>query len=65
MRIWLLSSSDASMNLALHARAGVSAQWQQAARWRAYAESYVLSHPTELVDEERVRTRVQKPFLAR
>lgn len=80
MRIWLLGGGDTSVNLALCAGnpngkgaemgAGMmktSAAWAQAARWRAYAESYVLAHPTELVvdDEQRVRAKARRPFLTR
>jgi len=36
-----------------------------AVRWRVYSESYVLSYATELVEEERVRRRVRRPFLLR
>lgn len=55
MRIWLLGARDASIDLRGAREVGV------AARWRAYAESYVLKHATELVDTGRLR----RPFLLR
>ncbi|EJC98662.1 uncharacterized protein FOMMEDRAFT_161493 [Fomitiporia mediterranea MF3/22] len=69
MRIWLLGASDASIDLCgARTASGSDAtsktrarSLQMASRWRTYAESYVLSHPTELVDAARVR----KPFLHR
>ncbi|OCB87068.1 hypothetical protein A7U60_g5803 [Sanghuangporus baumii] len=60
MRMWLLGARDASVDL----RGSVSSigeEVRKAARWRVYAESYVMSYPTELVDS----TRVRKPFLQR
>ncbi|KAH8111834.1 hypothetical protein DFH11DRAFT_551441 [Phellopilus nigrolimitatus] len=63
MRVWLLAGADTSMDLGWYAAR--KAEGLAAARWRAYAESYVLAHPTELVDEERVRARMRRPFLAR
>lgn len=67
MRIWLLSAAEASINLNLssNAVARADARTREAVRWRTYAESYVLAHPTELVDEERVRAQMRRPFLAR
>ncbi|KAI5118376.1 hypothetical protein M0805_005842 [Coniferiporia weirii] len=67
MRIWLLSAAEASINLNLssNAVARADARTREAVRWRTYAESYVLAHPTELVDEERVRAQMRRPFLSR
>ncbi|KAL5533624.1 hypothetical protein ACEPAG_84 [Sanghuangporus baumii] len=65
MRIWLLGARDASVDLRRGASSsssnGVGEDVRKAARWRVYAESYVMSYPTELVDS----TRVRKPFLQR
>ncbi|KAL5494648.1 hypothetical protein ACEPAI_109 [Sanghuangporus weigelae] len=63
MRMWLLGARDASVDLRGSAISSsrVGEEVRKAARWRVYAESYVMSYPTELVDS----TRVRKPFLQR
>ena len=60
MRMWLLGSGDPSVDVRRPGR-GVGAGMALAARWRSYAESYVLTHGTELVDAGRTR----RPFLLR
>lgn len=69
MRMWLVGASDASVDLrggktssgGSEEGEGGGEEVRKAARWRVYAESYVMSYPTELVDS----TRVRKPFLQR
>ena len=96
MKIWLLGSSDPSIDInaiaksnalrdvsAAQARGGARGGGERAAgvgagaggggglmmgvsvaRWRAYMESYVLHHATELVSDE-VRGKMGKVYLNR
>lgn len=78
MRIWLLGPEDPSIDvdfgvsgsssssLSSEQRKGApsSTRGAEVARWRAYMESYVLQHPTELVSEG-LRGRMQKTYLNR
>jgi hypothetical protein len=76
MRIWLLGCADASIDVqavvpgstlaTMSAKKGEAIRRAAAkvARWRTYAESYVLQHATELVSE-RVRAQMRRPFLQR
>lgn len=75
MKMWLLGSADpsADINSLSHLRDSETGDVHRlvrfpkgtaVARWRAYMESYVLSSPTELVDEQ-LKGRLRRTFLAR
>lgn len=75
MKMWLLGSADpsADINSLSHLRDSETGDANRlvrfpkgtaVARWRAYMESYVLSSPTELVDEQ-LKGRLRRTFLAR
>lgn len=75
MKMWLLGSADpsADINSLSHLRDSETGDAHRlvrfpkgtaVARWRAYMESYVLSSPTELVDEQ-LKGRLRRTFLAR
>ena len=76
MRIWLLGSADASIDvqaivpsttlasMSTKKREATRRAASKVAKWRTYAESYVLQHSTELVDEQ-VRAQMHRTFLQR
>jgi len=66
MRVWLLGPEDPSIDIDISSGQKVAkdARGGEVARWRAYMESYVLQHPTELVSEG-MRGRMQRTYLSR